>query len=212
MKDISANLGNCGWKWNFERSLKHSSIGIDPIGGCEGHSIKGGLRNQRGNDFDYIGIHCDILFPWPSVTSSAFRYRVIWTFTPVDVCLSRRRLDWQFMPASAGWHSDTSHLMRFWSFAYLCLSRHFPLSRGGGVDRKAALFPGGVAPGPGAIVAAIGIAVLSALAVMPHITGNSVSFGAPIFDHEKVAIIDEIVNNGIRRTIRSCLLPEPAMS
>ena len=63
-------------------------------------------------------------------------------------------------------------------------------------DYKATLFPGGVAPPLAAIIAAAAIAALPAFAVMPHITGSSVSFGDPIFDHEKVAIIDEIVNNG----------------
>jgi hypothetical protein len=63
-------------------------------------------------------------------------------------------------------------------------------------DHKAILFAAGGAPGPGAIFAAIGIAILTTLAVVPHFTGNSVSFGTPVFDHEKVAIIDEIINNG----------------
>ncbi len=72
----------------------------------------------------------------------------------------------------------------------------FSFLAGRGEDHKAILFPGDVAPTPGAILAAIGVAALPALAVMPHVTGNSVSFGDPIFDHVKVAIIDEIVGNG----------------
>ncbi|MEW6437629.1 MAG: hypothetical protein AB1508_10750 [Pseudomonadota bacterium] len=72
----------------------------------------------------------------------------------------------------------------------------FSFMAGGADDYKTTVFPGGVVPPLGAILAAIAVAALPAFAVMPHITGNSVSFGDPIFDHEKVAIIDEIVNNG----------------
>lgn len=46
------------------------------------------------------------------------------------------------------------------------------------------------------IVAAAGLSLIPAYAVSPHFFHHGIGFGAPIFDHEKVVIIDEMVRNG----------------
>ncbi len=157
--------------------------------------LKSGLRNQRGNGFDCIDIDCDILFltvgyivGFPLSRHLDFHLRRRLLVAPglgLAVYAAVCGLAFRYLPFNA--------ILVFCIFVVVAASSFIA---GRASNHKAVLFPSGVAPGPGAIVAAIGIAALSALAIMPHITGNSVSFGGPIFDHEKVAIIDEIVNNG----------------
>jgi len=47
------------------------------------------------------------------------------------------------------------------------------------------------------VVFAALLSLFPALAAAPHFFGGGVGFGAPIFDHEKVALIDEIVRTGM---------------
>jgi hypothetical protein len=41
------------------------------------------------------------------------------------------------------------------------------------------------------------LAVVPALAVMPKLDGDAVAFAAPIFDHAKIALIDDIIRSGL---------------
>jgi hypothetical protein len=76
-----------------------------------------------------------------------------------------------------------------WALALICLALSFAFRRGGtagaaGLPRAAGL-------------AAAALAMLPALALMPKYADGGVLLGPPMFDHAKVAIIDQITRQGL---------------